>query len=180
MTDDIHPTVGDLNQPISSPARAASPPKRSGNKKISGSLIAWSAATILAVYSAGYVGSQPAAAQVATQTSSATAVRQNTSALTSASTAGPVAATIGYKDGTFTGQGTSRHGNIQVQVVVQSGKIVSTTITGSTTRYPTSAIASLPGAVVSQQSPNVDLVSGATDSSSAFVQAVTNALAQAA
>jgi uncharacterized protein with FMN-binding domain len=65
-------------------------------------------------------------------------------------------------------------------VVVQNGRIVSARITNPTTRYPTSRIATLPGAVVAQQGANVNYVSGATDSSMAYLDAVATALAQAA
>jgi uncharacterized protein with FMN-binding domain len=40
-------------------------------------------------------------------------------------------------------------------------------------------IAALPSAVVSQQSTSVDTISGATDSSDAYLQAVDNALQSA-
>ena len=74
--------------------------------------------------------------------------------------------------------GRSRHGNIEATVVVQGGKIVSAKISQCLTRYPCSMIAALPGQVVAHQSAAVDFVSGATDSSTAFREAVTNALAQ--
>ncbi len=84
-----------------------------------------------------------------------------------------------YRDGRYVGLGRSRHGNIQATVVIQGGKIVSAEITGCMTRYPCSRIASLPEQVVSQQSTDVDVVSGASDSSDAYLEAVSNALAQA-
>ncbi len=84
-----------------------------------------------------------------------------------------------YKDGTYTGTGTSRHGNISASVVVQGGKIVSAAITQCGTRYPCSDIATLPGQVVTRQSATVDAVSGATDSSQAYRGAIQNALAKA-
>ena len=85
-----------------------------------------------------------------------------------------------YKDGSYVGLGRSRHGNIEATVVVQGGKIVSAKISQCLTRYPCSMIAALPGQVVTQQSADVDFVSGATDSSLAFQQAVANALAKGA
>jgi uncharacterized protein with FMN-binding domain len=88
------------------------------------------------------------------------------------------AATGKYKDGSYVGLGRSRHGNIEATVVVQGGKIVSARISQCLTRYPCSMIAALPGEVVAQQSATVDFVSGATDSSTAFQQAVANALAK--
>jgi uncharacterized protein with FMN-binding domain len=90
------------------------------------------------------------------------------------------AATGKYKDGSYVGLGRSRHGNIEATVVVQGGKIVSARISQCLTRYPCSMIAALPGEVVAQQSATVDFVSGATDSSTAFQQAVANALAKGA
>jgi uncharacterized protein with FMN-binding domain len=84
-----------------------------------------------------------------------------------------------YRDGSYTGLGRSRHGNIEVTVAVQGGKIASAKISQCGTRYPCSMISVLPGEVVAHQSATVDSVSGATDSSTAFTQAVANALAQA-
>jgi uncharacterized protein with FMN-binding domain len=89
------------------------------------------------------------------------------------------ATTAAYKDGTYTGTGTSRHGSITASVVVQGGKIVSANITQCGTRYPCSDIATLPGQVVTRQSATVDFVSGATDSSQAFQGAIKNALGRA-
>ncbi len=89
------------------------------------------------------------------------------------------ATTALYKDGTYSGTGTSRHGNISASIVVQGGKIVSAAITQCGTRYPCSDIAALPGEVVSRQSATIDAVSGATDSSQAYRGAIQNALAKA-
>lgn len=120
------------------------------------------------------------AAPTATSTTIATTVPTATST-TAASTAATSAAatTAAYRDGTYTGTGTSKHGDVTVAVVVKNGVISSVEIIASTTRYPISRIASLPGAVVSAQSAQVNIVSGATDSSTAFITAVTSALAQA-
>ena len=84
-----------------------------------------------------------------------------------------------YKDGTYTGQGTSRRGDVWVSVQVQGGRIANVTITRSTLQYPLRDIADLPGEVVQRQSPQVDIVSRATYSSMAFRGAVTQALAAA-
>ncbi len=105
---------------------------------------------------------------------------QRTSPTRVASTPTPAAkATSGYTDGTFTGTGTSRHGNIEVSVVIQGGKITSAQITSCQTRYPCSKVAALPGQVVTRQSASVSYVSGSTDSSKAFAGAVAAALAKA-
>jgi uncharacterized protein with FMN-binding domain len=164
----------------SSPSRTATQLKRGGSKKISRRLVLLGATTILAVYAAGFVGSNSAASQA-----SAPVSHVGTTQVSSAASASPPATSttttaVGqYKDGTYVGQGNSRHGGIQVSVVVQSGKIVSAGITQATTRYPTSRIASLPSTVVAQQSTQVDVVSGATDSSMAYLAAVDSALTQA-
>jgi uncharacterized protein with FMN-binding domain len=114
----------------------------------------------------------PSTATTATATSAAQSPA-------TATTTGSGATAALYKDGTYTGTGTSRHGSIAASVVVQGGKIISAAITQCGTRYPCSDIAALPGEVVSRQSAVVDLVSGATDSSQAYRGAIQNALAKA-
>jgi uncharacterized protein with FMN-binding domain len=84
-----------------------------------------------------------------------------------------------FKDGTFTGQGTSRRGDVWVSVQVTGGRISNVTITRSTLQYPLRDIANLPSEVVQRQSAQVDVVSRATYSSMAFRGAVTQALASA-
>ena len=85
-----------------------------------------------------------------------------------------------FKDGTYTGQGSSRRGDVWVSVVVQAGHIANVTITRSTLQYPLRDIAGLPAQVVQRQSAQVDIVSRATYSSQAFKQAVSQALSKAA
>jgi uncharacterized protein with FMN-binding domain len=119
-----------------------------------------------------------AAAPVTSSAPTATATAAATATATTQPTAS-TAATAAYRDGTYTGSGTSRHGGVTVAVVIKNGKIVSATITASNTRYPISRIAALPGEVVAAQSVNIDFVYGATDSSMAFQTAVASALARA-
>jgi uncharacterized protein with FMN-binding domain len=83
------------------------------------------------------------------------------------------------KDGTFVGQGFSRHGGIQASVTIKNGKIVSAPITACSTRYPCSVVSELQGEVIQLQGPPVDAVSGATDSSYAYYGAIQQALQQA-
>jgi uncharacterized protein with FMN-binding domain len=85
-----------------------------------------------------------------------------------------------YRDGTYVGTGSNRHADIEATVTVQGGRIVSAQITSCQTRYPCNLISGLPGQVVSRQKAQVNMVSGATDSSRAFIDAVSQALAQAA
>lgn len=84
-----------------------------------------------------------------------------------------------YKDGTYLAWGSCRHGDLQVSVVIQGGKIASAQVAQCLTRYSCSWISNLPGQVIARQSPNVDYVSGATQSSDAFSDAVSYALAKA-
>ena len=84
-----------------------------------------------------------------------------------------------YKDGTYSGWGTCRHGDIQATVVVEGGRIASAAIAQCLTRYSCSWISLLPPQVVSRQSPDVDYVSGATQSANAFYYAITEALSKA-
>lgn len=170
--------------------------------------VALSASAVAAVYLAGYLRTQSAdasigaAAELAPTTQSvapATAlppavVRVQPTAGNAAAppailapartaptaTTAPAAATQGaYRDGTYTGQGSSRRGGVVVSVVVQGGRIASVTITQSTLQYPLRDIAGLPDEVVQRQTAQVDTVSRATYSSQAFKGAVAQALSKA-
>jgi uncharacterized protein with FMN-binding domain len=94
----------------------------------------------------------------------------------------------GYKDGIYSGWGSCRHGDIEASVTVQDGKIALVAISQCLTRYscgwiapkiPGAGLPDLPSQVVERQSPKVDYVSGATESSYAFADAVVAALAKA-
>lgn len=91
-----------------------------------------------------------------------------------------------YKDGTYTGnQADAFYGNIQVQTVISNGKISDIQFI----QYPndrarsiainTLAIPSLKQEAIQAQNANVNIVSGATDSSNAFIQSLSSALSQA-
>ena len=83
------------------------------------------------------------------------------------------------KDGTYSGYGTSRHGDIEAAVEIKDGRIVSAYITQCLTRYSCSRIAEIIPQVVARQSAEVDYVSGATQSSDAFYYAIREALSKA-
>ena len=100
----------------------------------------------------------------------------------------PAAANPGYKDGTYSGWGSCRHGDIEASVMIQDGKIASVSISQCLTRYscswiapknPDSGLPDLPAQVVQRQNAKVDYVSGATESSYAFADAVVAALSKA-
>jgi len=98
---------------------------------------------------------------------------------TSTSSADSAEANPAWRDGAFTGYGTSRHGDIEATVVIEGGRITSATISQCLTRYSCSWINHLQAQVVARQSPNVDYVSGATESANAFFYAVFEALLKA-
>jgi len=96
-------------------------------------------------------------------------------------TVAQVADAAAYKDGTYYGSATGFAGPIKVKVVISGGKIASIEIvsTSDGSSYISKASA-ITGKIVSSQSTNVDTVSGATYSSVGIINAVRNALAQAA
>jgi uncharacterized protein with FMN-binding domain len=84
-----------------------------------------------------------------------------------------------WKDGTYLGWGTCRHGDIQAQVIIEAGKITKASIAQCLTRYSCDIIGRLPPEVIQRQSAEVDYVSGATQSANAFYYALLDALSKA-
>ena len=86
-----------------------------------------------------------------------------------------------YKDGTYYGTGTGFGGTLKVKVEISDGKITSIQIMENQdgSEYISKASA-LINTIIQNQSTNVDTVSGATYSSVGIIQAVRNALSQAA
>jgi uncharacterized protein with FMN-binding domain len=211
---------------------------RASNKKVPNSLVALSSAAVLAVYTAGYVRTRPAADRLAqaavrrlpppppaapvtsvaeirtvdppapptpapkakvqapivahVETPQPAAVAEPEAPVVAAPVASELPAPVSviekkpdpppapkWKDGTYLGWGTSRHGDIQASVVIESGRIASATIAQCLTRYSCSVIEQLPPQVAKRQSPEVDYVSGATQSANAFYYAVEDALSKA-
>jgi uncharacterized protein with FMN-binding domain len=92
----------------------------------------------------------------------------------------------GYKDGSYTGSvADAQWGVVQVQVVISHGKITNVQFL----QYPNDrnrsvyinsiADPQLTSEAIQAQSANVDIVTGATDSSQAFIQSLSDALSQA-
>jgi uncharacterized protein with FMN-binding domain len=121
----------------------------------------------------------------------ATPTTRSSSSSTPAPTATATPGTTGtsgstYKNGTYTGNVTdAQWGVVQVQTVIQNGKITSVQFL----QYPNDRNRSveinnyadpiLINEAIQTQSAQVDIVSGATDSSDAFIQSLSNALSQA-
>lgn len=91
-----------------------------------------------------------------------------------------------YKDGSFTGDVEDAHwGNIQVKAIIQNGKITDVQFLLFPNERNRSVIINnyadpiLTNEAIQAQNANVDIVSGATDTSEAFMQSLTTALSQA-
>jgi uncharacterized protein with FMN-binding domain len=117
----------------------------------------------------------------ATDTPAATAPAGATAATSPTATPGAL-----YKDGTYTGSvADAQWGYVQVQAIIQGGKITDVKwleypADRSTSRYINSiADPQLTSEAIQAQSAQVDLITGATDSSYAFIQSLTDALSQA-
>lgn len=84
----------------------------------------------------------------------------------------------GLKDGTYEGTGTGRNGDINVSVVVKDGKVTSIIIESSKEDEPylNRAENTVINEIISNQSLDVQTVSGATMSSNGIIDAVANAL----
>ena len=96
-------------------------------------------------------------------------------------TVAEVADAAAYKDGTYYGSATGFAGPIKVKVVISGGKIASIEIvsTSDGSSYISKASA-ITGKIVSSQSTNVDTLSCVPVSHEVIINAVRNALAQAA
>jgi uncharacterized protein with FMN-binding domain len=84
-----------------------------------------------------------------------------------------------WKDGVYLGWGYSRHGNIEAFVRIENGHIIAAGIEKCQTRYSCSIIDPLPPQVLARQSPDVDYISGATQSADAFYGGIFEALKKA-
>lgn len=91
----------------------------------------------------------------------------------------PPAPSANWRDGTYTGWGTSRHGDIKAQVVIRDGRIVEAGIASCETRYPCDVIGDIIAQPVARQSPEVDHVSRATESADAYYYGLVEALKEA-
>jgi uncharacterized protein with FMN-binding domain len=150
--------------------------------KLSGGIIAISSAAIIAVYAIGREYSSAASnvltsAAPAAVASVAPAAAPTQAAADSGQPTASAAAT--YKDGSYTGSGNSRHGGMDVTVVISGGRIISANVVSCYTRYSCGDVDPLVSEAVSMQAVPRDHVSGATDSSKAYKDALAAALEQA-
>jgi uncharacterized protein with FMN-binding domain len=104
----------------------------------------------------------------------------------STSSTSPSTSSSQYKDGTYTGSvENAYYGNVQVQAIIQSGKITTVNFLQSPNENPNSininqqAIPYLKQEAINAQSSKVSTITGATFTSQAFIQSLSNALSQA-
>ncbi len=102
------------------------------------------------------------------------------------STTGIAGQTPSYKNGSFTGPITNAiYGDMQVAVTISQGKITDISwpaypdAPGHTTQESQMALPQLQQEALTAQSANIDIISGATQTSQAFAQSLAGALAQA-
>ncbi|HXC58158.1 MAG TPA: FMN-binding protein [Steroidobacteraceae bacterium] len=86
---------------------------------------------------------------------------------------------VTWHDGYYTGWGQSFHGDIEARVTIQDGRIVEAGIARCETRYPCSVVDNILYQPVQRQSPDVDSVSRATESSDAYFFGLVQALKKA-
>lgn len=117
-----------------------------------------------------------------TESNNATAAAANAgNAGGSAPSVSKVSESDTWKDGTYTGSGKGFGGTISVKVTVKDGKISAIDVTsasGETASYFSKAKGIIPK-MISGQTTNVDVASGATYSSNGIITAVRNALSKA-
>lgn len=108
---------------------------------------------------------------------------RSTTGAASGATASPGTA---YKDGTYTGSvADAQWGYVQAQAVIQGGQITNVKFLqyphdrGRSIEINQIADPELVQEAIQAQSAQVDLISGATDSSVAFIESLTDALSQA-
>jgi uncharacterized protein with FMN-binding domain len=123
----------------------------------------------------GTGGDAPSTAKIQRAPASRSTPKQTTSSASAAS-ADPSAR---FKDGVYEGRGSCPHGDIIAQIAIRKGQIEYAGIAECLTRYSCSVIHMLPEQIVTRQSTNVDVVSGATESTEAFQDAVAAALMKA-
>jgi uncharacterized protein with FMN-binding domain len=91
-----------------------------------------------------------------------------------------------FRDGVYTGVSSDAYyGNVQVQVTIQSGQIAKVQFLDyphdqrNSLNINSQAIPYLQSEAIAVQSANVDIISGATETSLAFIQSLQSALSQA-
>jgi uncharacterized protein with FMN-binding domain len=130
------------------------------------------------------ISTSPSVSRSSSSSATATSLAQTPGATVTPGTTGTPRSL--YKDGSYTGSVTDAlWGVVQVKAIIQKGKITDVQFL----QYPNDrnrsininsyADPQLTSEAIQAQSANVDIVTGATDSSDAFIQSLSYALSQA-
>ena len=130
------------------------------------------------------VPNTPVASRSSTSSATTTPPTQTAGATATSGTTGTSGSL--YKDGSYTGSvADAQWGVVQVKAIIKNGKITDVQFL----QYPNDrnrsvyinsiADPQLTSEAIQAQSANVDIVTGATDSSDAFIQSLSDALSQA-
>jgi uncharacterized protein with FMN-binding domain len=133
---------------------------------------------VAAVYATGYFSTETQANKVAMPQSAQVSIHKSVDHISS-TTAKVTLPNKVYKDGTFTGSGWNRRGQIEVAVTLKNDKITDVQISNWGMHYSEQDVVGLPSEVLQKQNAQVNNVSGATYSTQAFSDAVQDALNQA-
>lgn len=128
----------------------------------------------------------PSLASKSSQSSSSSGNNTSSSNSTGQSSSGSSNAATKYKDGQYTGSSADAYyGFVQVLAIISGGQITDVQFLQHPSDNPNSvdinnqAMPYLKQEALQAQSANVDIVSGATDTSQAFIQSLSSALNQA-
>ncbi len=130
--------------------------------------------------------SAPQETAVVNDNTSPASIQSGSSTPVSVVTPPPQQSNTGFKNGDYTGDTVDAYyGNVQVKVIISGGRITDVQFL----QYPsdrrtsvminTQAMPYLKQEAIAAQSANVDVVSGASATSQAFIQSLQSALAQA-
>jgi uncharacterized protein with FMN-binding domain len=155
-------------QPHAASTPAAKPADASAARAASGPAPAAEATSAPAVTPSTAADEQPA-----------TAATQSPTPAPVPAPAPPAVAAAAFKDGTYYGWGSCRHGDIEAAVVIEAGRITSARVERCLTRYSCNWVEPIPPRILLKQGTTYDYVSGATESSDAFQDAVAEALSKA-
>lgn len=120
-------------------------------------------------------------------TTSSSGSSNNTGSNSSGGITPPANSSSTFKDGSFTGDSAdASYGNVQVAAIVSGGKLVDVNVLQYPNSHDTSvainqqALPMLKQEAIQAQNPNnIQIISGATLTSEAFIQSLTSALNQA-
>lgn len=148
-------------------------------------------AAVFIVYSLWVRHEQPQVGTVVSAnsptSSSSQPVNSGSSSNTSSGATPPTSPSTGYKDGSYTGDSAdASYGNVQVAAIISGGKLIDVNVLQFPNSHSDSvainqqALPMLKQEAIQTQNPNnIQIISGATFTSEAFIQSLTSALNKA-